>query len=228
MPYADNLYSADDSDVESFSDELSPTDGYFSSRDHPQDEMVPDPSLETATDTAQSKTHEARAEAAANSESHTTSRPASPMVSASSPLRVSAAASSTIYNSSSPTAYTPHSPRSPHRRQDDLYSETSPLLHPIAPPPAYSAAILQDFNRNYSSAPPHQLEEGIREPESMGRPNDFNERSPLWVRQVKKLPPWRLLLKNILLIALVLFLAVGILIAAFQSSAFVSLCFCII
>jgi hypothetical protein len=222
MPYADNLYSADDSDVESFSDELSPTDGYFSNRDHPQDVMVPDPSLETDTNTAQSKAQEAGAEAAANSVSHITSRQASPELSASSPLRVSVPASSAIYSPSTPTAYTTRSLTSSHRRQDDLYSETPPLLHSLAPPPAYSAATLEGFNRNYNTVPTHQLEEGIRELESMGRPNDFNERSPLWMKQVKRLPPWRLLLKNILLVALVLILAVGFIIAAVQSSTSVS------
>ncbi|KAI9749881.1 MAG: hypothetical protein M4579_006701 [Chaenotheca gracillima] len=35
-----------ESDNESLSDHLSPSDGYFTQRDHPQDMMVPDPSLE--------------------------------------------------------------------------------------------------------------------------------------------------------------------------------------
>lgn len=224
MPYADNLYSADDSNVESFSEELSPTDGYFSNRDHPQDVMVPDPSLEAATSTAESKAYEARAEAAANSG---TRKPASPEVPASSPLRTPAAVSSTFYSPSSPNAYTPRSPTFSQRRQDDLYSVTLPLLHSIVPPPAYSAANLQDFNRNYSTIPTRRLEEGIPEPESMGRPNDFNERSPLWMKQVKKLPPWRILLRNILLVALVIVLAACFIALAASSATPVSSYFCV-
>lgn len=230
MPYADNLYSADDSDVESFSNELSPTDGYFSNRDHPQDVMVPDPSLETGPNTAESKAREAREESATSSENHPTSRSASPEVPASSLLRVAAPASPTIFNPSSPTAYTPRSPTSSHRREDDLYSESSPLLHTAAPPPAYSAATsqptLQHFNRNYSTISAHQLESGLHEPESMGGRHDFNERSPLWVKQVKKLPHWRIF-RNVLLVALVLGLAVGFIVAAAKSGESVSSYFCI-
>lgn len=230
MPYADNLYSADDSDVESFSNELSPTDGYFSTRDHPQDVMVPDPSLETGPNTGDGKAQEAREDAAGSSENHAASRPASPELPASSPLGVAASTSSTHYSPSSPTAYTPRSPTSSHRRQDDLYSETSPLLHSTAPPPAYSAAIsqpaLQYFNTTYSTISARQLESGIREPESMRGPHDFNERSLLWMKQVKRPRRWTLF-KNILLVALVLGLAVGFIIATVKSGESVSSYICI-
>jgi hypothetical protein len=229
MPYADNLYSADDSDVESFSNELSPTDGYFSNRNHPQDVMVPDPSIETGPNTADAKAREAREEAAASSENQAASRRASSELPASSPLRVAAPTSSN-HSPSSPTAYTPRSPTSSHSRQDDLYSETSPLLHSTAPPPAYSTATsqpeLQHFNTNYSTISARQLESGTRGPESMGGPHDFNERSPLWVKQVKRLPRWRLF-RNILLVTLVLGLAVGFIIAAVRSGESVSSYFCI-
>jgi hypothetical protein len=192
--------------------------------------MVPDPSLETGPSTADSKAREAREEAAASSENHSASRPASSEGPASSPLRVAARASSTNYSHSSPTAYTPRPPTSSTRRQDELYSESSPLLHSIAPPPTYSAATsqstIQHFNRNYSTISAHQLESGIREPESMGGPHDFNERSPLWMKQVKKLPRWRLF-RNILLVALVLGLAVGFIVAAVKSGKSVSSYFCI-
>jgi hypothetical protein len=229
MPYADNLYSTGDSDVESFSNELSPSDGYFSNRDHPQDVMVPDPSLETGPNTADVKAREVREEAAASSENLAASRPASSELPASSPLRVAAPTSSN-YSLSSPTAYIPRSPTSPHRHQDDLYSETLPLLHSTPPPPAYSAATsqpeLQHFHTNYSTISARQLESGTREPESMGDPHDFNERSPLWVKQVKRLHRWRLF-RNILLVALVLGLAVGFIIAAVKSGESVSSYFCI-
>ena len=55
MPYADNLYSADESDAESFSNELSPTDGYFSNREQSRNVVVLDPSLEGQASTAGSK-----------------------------------------------------------------------------------------------------------------------------------------------------------------------------
>jgi hypothetical protein len=230
MPYADNLYSADDSDVESFSNELSPTDGYFASRDHPQDVMVPDPSLGTGPSMAESKAREAGEEAIASPENLAAGTSASPGVSASSPFRVAAPAPSTIYSPSTHTAYTPHSPASSHRREDDLYSETSPLLHTVAPPPAYSAATsqptLQHFNRNYSTISAHQPESGLHEPESMGGPHDFNERYPLWVKQAKKMSRWRIF-RNVLLVALVLGLAVGFIITAVKSGESVSSYFCI-
>jgi len=230
MSHADNLYSADDSDVESFSNELSPTDGYFSSRDYTQDVMVPDPSLEIGPSTAKSKAREAREVAIASSENLAAGTSASPGVSASSPLRVAAPAPSTIYSSSTHTAYTPRSSASSHRREDDLYSETSPLLHTVAPPPAYSAATpqptLQHFNENYNTIPAHQLESGPREPESMGGPHDFNERYPLWMKQVKKGSRWRIC-RNVLLVTLVLGLAVGFIVAAVKSGESVSSYFCI-
>ncbi|KAH8661616.1 hypothetical protein BGZ60DRAFT_380915 [Tricladium varicosporioides] len=46
MPLSDNLYSAEDSDAESFSDELSPSDGYFNSGDASPRGMVQDPTFD--------------------------------------------------------------------------------------------------------------------------------------------------------------------------------------
>ena len=71
MPYTDNLYSADDSDVESFSNELSPTDGYFSNSRPSSGCDGPDPSLETGPSTAELKAQEVREEATASSASST-------------------------------------------------------------------------------------------------------------------------------------------------------------
>src|SRR4051812_5721699 len=68
LPYSDNLYSAnDESDAESFSDELSPADGYFNRRDMPTNELVPDPSQEDSK-TAEDKVLIPRREARQNSE----------------------------------------------------------------------------------------------------------------------------------------------------------------
>jgi hypothetical protein len=60
----------------------------------------------------------------------------------------------------------------------------------------------------------------------MGSPNDFNERSPLWMKRVKRFPRWRLF-RNILLITLVLGLAVGFIVSAIKSGESVSSYFCI-
>ncbi|KAG9232349.1 hypothetical protein BJ875DRAFT_82128 [Amylocarpus encephaloides] len=45
-PLSDNLYSADDSDGESFSDELTPSDGYFRPRELAPGAMVQDPTMD--------------------------------------------------------------------------------------------------------------------------------------------------------------------------------------
>lgn len=203
MPYADNLYSADDSDIESFSDELSPTDGYFTGPS-PSNAMVPDPSLEQ-TSSAESKAQEARAEAESNPENHSSPTPLqtqSPFP----PLnhfQPSASASYSGYPAvtaaSSNSSTSPTTPVSPFRRVPDtqprhnFYSEDSPLLRPFAPPPTYSAATSasqsshpsQSFGRNYNTISEGDLEHGqiqTRMPESMGGPVDSNERQPLWSR----------------------------------------------
>lgn len=221
MPHSDNLHSADDSDTESFSDELSPTDGYFSNRAHPQDVMVPDPTVGGCN----AKAQEATAETQANSQSHFPNshvRPLSPTSS----LPVPSGADSSTYTPASPSTYTPRTLASPFPRQEDLYSEASPLLHPSAPPPAYSAATLhsgdQHINRNYSTIFAQQLEEGNREPESMGQPNEYNERTPLWMRRTRRLPEW-LSLKRSILVILVLGLAMGFIAIAAKSGKSVSL-----
>lgn len=233
-PYSDNLYSADDSDAESFSDELSPTDGYFMNREHPQDVMVPDPSLESST--AESKAQEAREEAQAVVRSRTVQSSVTPTISTSTSSQAyTPAASSAAYTPSSPTSYAPLSPTSSHRRHDELYSETTSLLHG-APPPAYSAAASsttsqhsRQFSRNYSTISNEQLEEGLaqhHEPESMGEPVDFNDRLPLWMTQIKKYRT-RDFLKNALLVLLVLSIGTGFLITAVKSGQSVSSLFCI-
>jgi hypothetical protein len=60
----------------------------------------------------------------------------------------------------------------------------------------------------------------------MGGPDDFNERSPLWMRQAKKLPRWTAV-RNILLVSLVLGLALGFIITAVKTGGSVSTYFCI-
>jgi hypothetical protein len=220
MPYADNLYSADDSDTESFSDELSPTDGYFMRRDHPQEVMVQDPSLEASQSTSQWKADEANS---ASSHSHGAT---SSQLPSSSPLPIL-----TPLTSMSPTANTMRSPTPPRSQPENLYSETSSLLYHTVPPPAYSMTVCQARIQpsvqnldvlNYSTIPAHQLE---HQPESMSQPVAFNERFPLWLKKFRKVPR-RQQCRNLLLTALVLSLAVGFLTAAVKSIENVSSYFC--
>jgi hypothetical protein len=236
MPYSDNLYSADDSDTESFSDELSPTDGYFMQRDHPQGVMVPDPSLEPMPGMAESKAQEAGEEAEAVARSHTVRPPVSPIIATSTSSQpYTPAASSAAYTPSSPTSYVPLSPASSHRRHDDFYSETTSLLHP-APPPTYSAATSsttsqtsRQFSRNYRTVSNEQLEEGLvqnQEPESMGGPASLSDRHPVWMTRVKKYRTWDFV-RNALLILLVLGIGAGFLITAMRAGQSVSSFFCI-
>jgi hypothetical protein len=220
MPHSDNLYSASESSAESFSDELSPTDGYFTSRTHPQDVMVLDPT----TGTSNAKAQEARAETQASSESHFSNSQVRP-VSPTSSLPLFTGTHPSTYTPTSPATYTPRTLASSFPRQEDLSLETSPFLHQSAPPPTYSAATSQsgdqhiNMNRTVSA---QQLEEGNREPESMGQPNEYDERTPLWTRKTGRLPGW-LSLRRSLLIILILGLTVGCLAIALKSDKSVSL-----
>lgn len=234
MPYSDNLYSADvESDAESFSDELSPTDGYFNRRDIPREILVPDPSQ--SSNSSDDKDELARQEARQNSEvaSRTTG---SPTLSNMYPSLPDASAATSVRTPSSPVSNTPSSPVS-SRRTDDLYSESTPLMH--APPPAYSASptlplapVFPD-PRNYSTFAPHQLEQGLpsrQEPESMGGPVDIpNERTPLSISHSEgsSLPPFktrrsspcRTLIRKLLFLALVVTVVVLLLTTMLHSKS---------
>ena len=112
MPSSTGLY--DNSDNNSLSDELSPTDGYFNGRDHPQDVLIPDPSQASSES---DKAREAREDAETS--------------------RASDASAARRRDSSQ------HSPRSIPSRgrfnpvfEDEAHTETTPLLRPA--PPAYS------------------------------------------------------------------------------------------
>lgn len=181
MPYSDNLYSAnDESDAESFSEELSPSDGYFSRREMPTSGMVPDPShhdRKTTEDKVLIPGHEARPNSGSASRTMGSSTLSDLYPS-------SVDASATNVTSSTPVSNTPSSPISSRQRYTEV-SEHTPLFR--APPPAYSASDLSPPTlpeiRNYSTFPQEQLEPGYsahHEPESMGRPmDDPIERSPL-------------------------------------------------
>jgi len=223
VPYSDNPYSANDgSDTESFSDELSPTDGYFSRRDMPT-ELVQDPSQTGYP--PEDKVLIARTEARRNSVLGARATD-SPTLSQLYPSHTDASATATNYytpsSSASNGSLSPVSPRQP----DPLYSEHTPLMS--VPPPAYSASptspspIVASEARNYSTFTPIQLEQGPpprHEPESMGGPIDEpTERTPLSGPPSERTPsfwakrssPRRVLIRKLLFLALVVAVLVGL------------------
>ena len=169
MPRSDNLYSAD-SDTESFTNELSPTDGYFT-RGMPADVLVPDPTPDLDRKTTEDKVlipgpgrglgRAAPSNASASARntrsagslaqlypSHATH--ASPRPADDTPLPTP----TTMYDTSapisplrsttpfSPRLNTPSSPRSPRQSITTHSSEHTPLMG--APPPAYSASPIDN------------------------------------------------------------------------------------
>jgi hypothetical protein len=197
MPYSDNLYSAptDNSDAESFSDELSPTDGYFR-REVPSGAMVPDPSQASRDNKSVedkvliptyrpgASTNSGEASGTTNSPTlaqlhpHTSHHYASPTTNtASNPAPIRSPPSSSASN-------TPSSPRS-SRRTDPLHPSLAPVMG--VPPPAYSPSPISPQapqGRSYNTfdrqqpQQEHQQQQGehledhrlSRDPESMGRP----------------------------------------------------------
>jgi hypothetical protein len=129
MTHSDNLYSAEESDHESFSDELSPADGYFGRGQISPNAMVPDPSIEVDSK-PEAKTlipphlleSMGRGSRISN---HSSSLPSHSYASAHS-------ASNSFPSRSS---YIPTSPVS-SRRLDDLFPRRPASMN--GPPPAYS------------------------------------------------------------------------------------------
>jgi len=217
MSHSDNLYSGnDDSDVESFGDELSPTDGYFHGhRNMPTHMMVPDPSqrCNSADDKVLIARREARSESEGQSRSSDTPSLAQMYPSA---AYASPRSSNTV---SSPAPNTPASPVSPNG-----FAPVSP-----APPPAYSvppagslsSPVLPE-SRTYSAFEPHMLEHGFSsnfEPESMGRPiEEADERTPLSRRPTKKTGRSRIrtIVQKLLFLALVFAVISGIMTSIFS------------
>src|SRR6266536_4776613 len=207
MPSSDNLYSAEagsdgDDDGESFSDELSPTDGYFSRNEILANPMVSGPSIDCKEE-PEAKTLIPTPRRASTGSTSRMGQSSLPHFGAS-------------HNYASPTSNEnlSTSPTSTHssRRREVSFSENTPLMH--NPPPAYSATLSptstssQDQSEtSYNTFPEHHLERGFlqpREPESMGGPvDDPNERSPL-VNEGIRYSPRRRRVKRILFVALVL------------------------
>ncbi|TVY58283.1 hypothetical protein LSUE1_G009517, partial [Lachnellula suecica] len=198
----DNLYSAEDSDAESFSEELSPSDGYFNRDDRPPEVMIPDPSMDDKKVEDKTLIPTPNPQASTGGTSRSSFHP---MLSQSSSSRPCAPPPSSENSSSLPSRYTPI-PRMSSRRPAS-FSENTPLIN--VPPPAYSESPIpsasnpsqgqgpsqipsQDqapssphLSRNestYRTFADHNLERGflpVHAPESMGGPIDVDERTPL-------------------------------------------------
>jgi hypothetical protein len=213
MPFSDNLYSLDDdSDGDSFSEELSPTDGFMHQTEIPTNTLVQDPTIGRDTKaeakvlipTPVSQSSTGRTSRLSNHSGPSQSIPPHPYASIRSSDR----------SSTSPISYTPVSPTSP-RRREELFTEHTPLMN--GPPPAYSASPepstseASENGQRYSTFPEHHLERGFltrSEPESMGRPIDISdETTPLSEerpRRQKRHHRRHKFIKKFLLIALVL------------------------
>lgn len=186
MPFSDNLYSAEDSDHESFSEELSPSDGYFNRGNVPSN-IVQDPSI-SKDDKAEDKTliPPPSVQSRTGGSSRTSLHSVLPRS-----LPTHNYASHRSDNASNTAS--PHSPTSPisSRRTGAMRSERSALID--GPPPAYTPSPevptspqspREPEERSYSTFPEHHLERGYlprREPESMGGPieEEPDERTPL-------------------------------------------------
>ncbi|KUJ14797.1 uncharacterized protein LY89DRAFT_720265 [Mollisia scopiformis] len=226
MPRSDNLYSADDSensDRESFSEELSPSDGYFN-RGNVPNTIVQDPSI-SKDDKAEDKTliPPPSVQSRTGGSSRTSLHSVLPR---SLPSHNYASHRSDNAPSNSPSSYTPTSPVSP-RRRDAMFSERSALIH--GPPPAYSSSPpevplspRETEGQRYRTFPEHHLERGFlpgREPESMGGPveheeeheQESNETTPLTNEpKPARLSVCRGIAKKILLIALFVVVVVSL------------------
>ena len=175
-------------DDESLSNELSPTDGYFSQRPrHPQDVLVPDPSQNSAE---ANKAREAREDREADTTSEVS-------------VAVRRGSQATAHSTSSRRGFDTDF-------EDETQSEVTPLIPPA--PPAYSAATA---DRQYS--PPKSDIRGstgntaYRQYNTMGRspvflpdgqPTDFGQvpllsdtdhETPVWKRKARSYLPrnWR-------------------------------------
>lgn len=206
-PYADNLYSGDDdgvSDTESFSEELTPSDGYFHRANMPSHgRLVLDPTIDYGP--AEAKT------LIESPDMHPRTRAGPSHGSSAQAMSSSSLASSPSFVSPEASReYTPVSPVS-SRRREPSFSEHEPLMY--QPPPAYSetpppSQPSAERPAIYSTFPFQHLERGFplarQEPQSMGGPiaDATNEDTPLM--RSWKFPPQRKRTKALLLAGFVL------------------------
>lgn len=206
-PYpSDNLYSADDdtlSDTESFSEELSPTDGYFQRPEmSSHSQLVPDPTIDYGP-------AEAKTLIDPPSSQGTGSR-----IHPSLPSRSMPSSLSDVPSSPSPRHIEEYAPVSPtshrlSRGRGASIVEQEPLLY--QPPPAYSESPPSSFrslpNGESYDTFSRQLALPLqrREPESMGGPLEEppSEDTPL-IALKKKFTPRRRRIQALLFAGLIL------------------------
>ncbi|KAF4625322.1 hypothetical protein G7Y89_g12844 [Cudoniella acicularis] len=228
MPSSDNLYSAEDSDGESFSNELSPTDGYFNGTNRTPQRMVQDPTFDDDKKPEAKTlipTPTASSQASTGRTSRTSNYPA-----------LSQIISSGNYASHPSSEGGPSSPMTrssiPHtssRRTDRIFSENTPLMNDAPPaytpsPPTSSSSQESQESNTYSTFPENHLENGFlprREPESMGGPVDRpiegpSERTPLSNNR-RRSSPYRKLIKKLLFIAIVFSASIAMVTAVFHA-----------
>lgn len=182
-----NLYSTDDTDDESFTEELTPADGYFEPNRMPSNHTVPDPSIDMKTEPKTLIPPPSTRQQQNNGSPSTTS--IHELFSMTPPMPSDASIQSTT-NVPAPRSYTPISPVQP--QDEGIFPEHMPLMN--GPPPAYtpspvspvtsrSTPLNPSSGRIYSTFPEQYLEQGLftnRHPESMvGTPEEPNERTPL-------------------------------------------------
>lgn len=225
MPRLDNLYSADDSDHESFSEELSPSDG-FNSRNNVPINVVSDPSMRKE-DKPEDKTliPPPNAQNRTGSSSRISNHPAQPRS-----LPLHNYASLRGDNASrSPSSYTPTSPVS-SRPNNEMFNEQSNLVN--GPPPAYSPtedtpqspqSPHEAEPRRYSTFLENQLERGYlpgREPQSMGAPEQVPDETTPLSREPKPIRAsiCRRITKKVLFVALFIVVVITLTTAMFSKS----------
>jgi hypothetical protein len=250
MPHQDNLYSVEESDNESFSDELSPADGYFNRGEISAQAMVPDPSIEDSKE-PEAKTlippHLLESMGRDSRVSH---------YSSSLPSQSYASAHSAGTSVPSRSSYMPTSPVS-SRRLDGLFprrpasmngpppaytpspeptssptqepSQPNQPVQPIQPPPSQPVQPSQQSPPSpvsYNTFPEQHLERGFlprrEEPESMGSPDEIPSESTPLSRSTRRRSPCRNFLRKLLHVALVFTVTITILTAIFGHSKSVS------
>ncbi|KAI0394576.1 hypothetical protein F5Y17DRAFT_427244 [Xylariaceae sp. FL0594] len=234
MPYSDNMYSTspggDESDSESFTNELSPADGYFpgtsSSNDihrHVPNRYVSDPTLEERTRReAENKAREAADESGtdpAGTSGTLSTASAAAAAAAAGPLRrhplvtyaqSQSSASQPLYTSSSSTSSHIHNPA----RAPSLYSEA---------PPAYTPRNYNTFGtRGIMGVPDEERARLLPpEPESIGAPIDEDGGAPTtsWANRARRRVPAWFRWRFAALVVLVVVLVVPVMVLATRSSS---------
>lgn len=233
---SDNLYSADDaSDGDSFSEELSPADGFNRSERVPN-AMVVDPSIDSKPE-AKTLIPPPTARSSAGQNSRASIHALHPQ----SPLSQSYASRHASRNAPpSPPSHAPVQHIST-RQDEEMDSESSALIN--GPPPAYTPSPISptasqstplipttspeaSSSSTYNTFPEEHLERGYlprRDPESMGSPVDVppSERTPLSATPSKP-SKRREIIKKILVAAIILAVITAIMTSTFRHGSSVS------